>query len=79
MLAVAMMVAYFLVLLVLGVYSHKKTKSDVEDYFLAGRSFGPVVLFFTLAATSSLQRTSPPSPFSGLRGRHIQMAWGSTG
>jgi len=52
MIAIAMMVAYFLVLLVLGVYSHKKTKSDVEDYFLAGRSFGPVVLFFTLAATN---------------------------
>jgi len=52
MMAVAMMVAYFLILLVLGIYSHKKAKGDVEDYFLAGRSFGPVVLFFTLAATN---------------------------
>ncbi len=52
MLAVAMMVVYFLVLLALGIYAHKKTKNDAEDYFLAGRRFGPVVLFFTLAATN---------------------------
>lgn len=52
MLAVAMMIVYFLILLALGIYSHKRSEEDVEDYFLAGRSFGPVVLFFTLAATN---------------------------
>jgi len=52
MIAITMIVAYFLVLLALGIYSHKKARNDVEDYFLAGRSFGPVVLFFTLAATN---------------------------
>ncbi|MEA2054964.1 MAG: sodium:solute symporter family protein [Candidatus Thermoplasmatota archaeon] len=52
MMAIAMMAAYFLVLFSLGIYAHKKTKSNAEDYFLANRSFGPVILFFTLAATN---------------------------
>ncbi len=52
MLAIAMMVAYFLFLLAIGIYSHKKTKRNAEDYFMANRSFGPIVLFFTLAATN---------------------------
>jgi len=42
---------YFAVLFVIGIYSSRKSK-DPEDYFLAGRNFGPLVLFFTLAATN---------------------------
>ena len=52
MIFVALIVFYFIFLLVLGYFAHKKTKKSAEDYFLANRTFGPLILFFTLAATN---------------------------
>ncbi|MFO8133772.1 MAG: sodium:solute symporter family protein [Thermoplasmatota archaeon] len=45
-------VVYILALLAIGVYASLKADRTPEDYFLANRGFGPVVLFFTLAATN---------------------------
>ena len=36
----------------LGLFAHRLTKKTPEDYFLADRSFGSIVLFFTLIATN---------------------------
>ena len=43
---------YFLILLAIGIYAHKRTGKHPEDYFLANRNFGAIILFFTLAATN---------------------------
>jgi len=52
MIFIALVVIYFIALISLGVYAHKKTKKTPEDYFLANRSFGPIILLFTMAATN---------------------------
>ncbi len=52
MIFIGLVIAYFIFLILLGVYAHKKTKKTAEDYFLANRTFGPLILFFTLAATN---------------------------
>ncbi|MBD3182495.1 sodium/solute symporter [Candidatus Poribacteria bacterium] len=38
--------------LLLGIYSYRYSKKSLADYFLAGRGIGPIVLFFTMAATN---------------------------
>jgi SSS family solute:Na+ symporter len=43
---------YLTVTLLLGVYSCRYAKRSLADYFLAGRGIGPIVLFFTMAATN---------------------------
>ena len=52
MIFILLVIVYFIVLILLGIYAHRKTKKTSEDYFLANRTFGPVILFFTLAATN---------------------------
>ena len=47
-----LIVIYFIILLALGFFAHKLTKKTPEDYFLANRSFGSIILFFTLIATN---------------------------
>lgn len=49
---VALVALYFLILFIIGIYAYKKTRTTPEDYFLAGRNFGTVILFFTLIATN---------------------------
>ncbi len=49
---IAIIIAYFLILLAIGIYAHRKTRATPEDYFLANRNFGSIILFFTLAATN---------------------------
>lgn len=44
--------AYFTVVIVLSILAYKKSKSSPEDFFLAGRSLGPVVFFLSFAATN---------------------------
>lgn len=44
--------AYLAVALGLGLVGKLRGESSVQDYFVASRSIGPVVLFFTLAATN---------------------------
>jgi len=68
------LVIYFIILLVIGLYARKKTTRSVEDYFVAGRSFGPIILFFTLAATNFSAFT-----FLGFAGRSYQSGFGQYG
>jgi SSS family solute:Na+ symporter len=49
---ILLLISYFIFLLLVGFYAHKKTQKTPEDYFLANRSFGPIILIFTLAATN---------------------------
>ncbi len=44
--------AYLLVLLAIGWWSYRKTLPTPEDFFMAGRAFGPVVLIFAVYATN---------------------------
>jgi len=44
--------AYLSLTLLLGIYGYKISKKNIQDYFLASRKIGPIVLFFTLAATN---------------------------
>src|SRR6056297_2278146 len=43
--------AYLLVALAVGVFAYRLTGRDAEDYYLASRSIGTVVLLFTTFAT----------------------------
>ncbi len=52
MIFIALVISYFIILILLGIYAHRRTKKTAEDYFLANRTFGPIILFFTLAATN---------------------------
>jgi SSS family solute:Na+ symporter len=52
MIFIALVIIYFVFLILLGIYASKKTKKNAEDYFLANRTFGPIILFFTIAATN---------------------------
>ncbi|MFT4964163.1 MAG: SSS family solute:Na+ symporter, partial [Halobacteriales archaeon] len=44
--------AYLLVILGIGEYARRQTRPDTEDYFMASRSFGTIVLLFALLATN---------------------------
>jgi len=44
--------AYLLGTLWVGVIGYQRQKNTPDDYFLADRKIGPVVLFFTLIATN---------------------------
>lgn len=48
----ALLAAYCIVLVAIGIAAHRGGRKSAEDYFLANRGFGAVVLFFTLAATN---------------------------
>jgi SSS family solute:Na+ symporter len=43
---------YFIILLALGFLAHKFTKKTPQDFFLANRSFGSIVLFLTMITTN---------------------------
>ena len=60
--------------MIFGWYAHKKTKKTPEDYFLASRSFGPFVLFFTLIATNFSAFT-----FLGFAGKAYKSGFGQYG
>jgi SSS family solute:Na+ symporter len=49
---IALVIVYFLILMSVGILAYRKTKKTPEDYFIAGRTFGPIILFFSLAATN---------------------------
>jgi SSS family solute:Na+ symporter len=71
---IALAVVYFIFLIALGIFAHKKTKKTPEDYFLANRTFGPVILFFTLAATNFSAFT-----FLGFAGKAYSSGFGQYG
>jgi SSS family solute:Na+ symporter len=50
--AIAFFVLYLGSLLVIAAFAHKRSKKSSEDYFVASRSIGPIVLFLSLAATN---------------------------
>jgi SSS family solute:Na+ symporter len=52
LLSVGLFVVYLVSLLGIGVYAWMKSKRTSEDYFVASRSIGPIVLFLSLAATN---------------------------
>ncbi len=52
MLFIILFIIYFIILLSLGFFAHKITKKNPQDYFLANRSFGTTILFFTLISTN---------------------------
>lgn len=45
-------IAYLLIVLGIGEYARRRTRLDREDYFMASRSFGTLVLLFALLATN---------------------------
>jgi len=70
----SLVIAYFVFLIALGIYAHKKTKKTPEDYFLANRTFGPIILFLTLAATNFSAFT-----FLGFAGKAYKSGFGQYG
>ncbi len=52
MITAVILILYLVFTLVVGVAGYRLTRNTADDYFLAGRSVGTVVLFFTLIATN---------------------------
>jgi SSS family solute:Na+ symporter len=71
---ILMIIGYFSLLIVMGFIAYKKTKKTPEDYFIAGRTFGPIILFFSLAATNFSAFT-----FLGFAGNAYKMGLGQYG
>ena len=71
---IVLVIIYFIFLIIIGIFSHKKTKKTPEDYFLANRTFGPLILFFTLAATNFSAFT-----FLGFAGKAYSSGFGQYG
>ena len=44
--------SYLLITVAIGFIGYKKGGDTPEDYFLAGRKAGPLILFFTFVATN---------------------------
>ena len=74
MIFIGLVIFYFIILILLGIYAHKRTKRTPEDYFLGNRTFGPIILFFTLAATNFSAFT-----FLGFAGRAYTSGFGQYG
>lgn len=45
-------ISYFLVILLVGFFSHRYARQSANDFFLGGRNLGPFLLFSTMAATN---------------------------
>jgi len=71
---IGLVIVYFISLIALGIYAHNRTKKTPEDYFLANRTFGPIILFFTLAATNFSAFT-----FLGFAGKAYSNGFGQYG
>ncbi|WP_457652178.1 sodium:solute symporter family transporter [Rhodocaloribacter sp.] len=52
MITAIILILYLVFTLVVGVAGYRLTRNTADDYFLAGRGVGTVVLFFTLIATN---------------------------
>jgi SSS family solute:Na+ symporter len=50
--SIVILLSYFLFMLAIGAYIFRNTKWTSEEFFVAGRSLGPMILFFTMAATN---------------------------
>ena len=49
---ISVLVAYFLIILCIGLVARTKLKSPPETYFLADRQFGTLILLGTMVATN---------------------------
>lgn len=65
---------FFSLLLILGFIAKKKSVDTAEDYFVAGRGFGVIVLFFSLIATNFSAFT-----FLGFSGKAYTSGFGQYG
>lgn len=65
---------YFLILIILGLFAQRKTTKSPEDFFLAGRNFGTLILFFSLVATNFSAFT-----FLGFAGKAYTSGFGQYG
>jgi len=74
MIFIILVIIYFIFLISIGILAHKKTKKTPEDYFLANRTFGPIILLFTLAATNFSAFT-----FLGFAGKAYSSGFGQYG
>ena len=74
MIFIFLIIIYFSLLIGLGIFAHRHTKKTAEDYFLANRSFGPIILLFTLAATNFSAFT-----FLGFAGNAYKTGFGQYG
>ena len=52
MIPVIVVAIYLVLIAAIGLVAFKKGKSDTEDFFLAGRTIGPMVFFFSIFATN---------------------------
>ncbi|MDQ1371773.1 MAG: solute:Na+ symporter, family [Candidatus Thermoplasmatota archaeon] len=52
LIAVSFFVVYLGVMLAVAFYAYRRSKKTSDDYFVASRSIGPVVLFLSMAATN---------------------------
>jgi SSS family solute:Na+ symporter len=67
-------ILFFSILLFIGFLAKKKSVDTIEDYFVAGRSFGTIVLFFSLVATNFSAFT-----FLGFAGKSYTSGFGQYG
>ena len=74
MIFIVLILLYFTFLLGIGFIAKKRSNNTPEDYFLAGRSFGVIVLFFSLAATNFSAFT-----FLGFAGNAYKSGFGQYG
>ena len=52
MIPVAVVFLYLLIVAGIGIFAYKRSTANTEDFFLAGRSIGPMVFFLSLFATN---------------------------
>jgi len=50
--ALGVFVFYMALVLLIGYYGYRRSRKTAEDFFIAGRRIGPILLFFTFAATN---------------------------
>lgn len=49
--ALAVVIAYLLATIVMGIVAGRRGRGDASDYVAGERSFGPVVMYFVVGAT----------------------------
>jgi SSS family solute:Na+ symporter len=50
--ALGVFVGYMVLVLLIGYYGYRRSRGTAEEFFVAGRRIGPILLFFTFAATN---------------------------
>ncbi|MEM2838763.1 MAG: sodium:solute symporter family protein [Thermoplasmata archaeon] len=50
--ALGVFIFYMILVLLIGYHGYRRSRRTAEDFFIAGRRIGPILLFFTFAATN---------------------------